>query len=185
MEKLTFKGQYWRLMVKAEPENTTDKVVYTSGDESIVTIDEYGRVTAVGEGETTIVVTCGNERLEIPAVVSFQTETTEAATETTSAAEGAATTPTTAGGNVGTGSGTAAGTVLKLKKTDITMPVRGKYVTLELEGGIVADDVKWSTSDSSVATVYNGNVTAIGKGTCIITAEYNGQTAQCIVRCKF
>ena len=49
----------------------------------------------------------------------------------------------------------------------------------------MADDVKWSTSDSSVATVYNGNVTAIGKGTCIITAEYNGQTAQCIVRCKF
>lgn len=185
MEKLTFKGQYWRLMVKAEPEDTTDKVVYTSGDESIVTIDEYGRVTAVGEGETTIVVTCGNERLETPAVVSFQTETTEAATETTAAAEGAATTPTAAGGNVGTGSGTAAGSVLKLKKTDVTISRRGVYITLELEGGIVADDVKWSTSDSSVATVYNGNVTAIGKGTCIITAEYNGQTAQCIVRCKF
>ena len=86
---------------------------------------------------------------------------------------------------MGTGSGTAAGSVLKLKKTDVTIGRRGVYITLELEGGIVADDVKWSTSDSSVATVYNGNVTAIGKGTCIITAEYNGQTAQCIVRCKF
>ena len=183
MEKLTFKGQYWRLMVKAEPENTTDKVVYTSGDESVVTIDEYGRVTAVGEGETTIVVTCGSERLETPAVVSFQTETTEATTEATAATEeGGATTPTTAAGNGGT---TASNVVLKLKKSDITLYRPGVYFTLELEGGLVADDVRWVTSDSSVANVYNGVVTAIGKGVCVITAEYNGQTAQCVVRCKF
>ena len=180
MEKLTFKGQYWRLMVKAEPEDTTDKVVYTSGDESVVTIDEYGRVTAVGEGETTIVVTCGDKRLETPAVVSFQAETTEPTAATAPVAgTPAETTPVAVGGNTG-----AAG-VLKLKKTDVTIGRRGVYITLELEGGIAAEDVRWTTSDSSVATVYNGNVTAIGKGLCVITAEYNGQTAQCVVRCKF
>ena len=57
--------------------------------------------------------------------------------------------------------------------------------TLELENGITAESVKWSTSDSSIATVYNGNVTAIGKGTCVIRAEYDGQVAECVVRCKF
>ena len=172
MEKLTFKGQYWRLMVKAEPEDTTDKVVYTSGNESVVTIDEYGRVTAVGEGETTIVVTCGDKRLETPAVVSFQAETTEPTAATAPVAgTPAETTPIVIGGNTGL--------------TDLTIERRGVYITLELEGGIAAEDVRWTTSDSSVATVYNGNVTAIGEGLCVITAEYNGQTTQCVIRCKF
>ena len=181
MDKLTFAGQYWRLMVKYAPDNTTDKVTYTSGDESVVTVDEYGRVTAVGEGETVIVIQCGDKRIETPAVVSFATESTEEATQ--SPTEGTSGTGTTGSGS--TVATPSTGTVLKLKKTDITIGRQGVYVTLELENGISADSVKWSTSDSGVATVYNGNVTAIGKGTCIIRAEYNGQTAECIVRCKF
>ena len=75
--------------------------------------------------------------------------------------------------------------MLKLKKSDVTISRRGVYITLELENGIAAESVKWSTSDSGIATVYNGNVTAIGKGTCVIRAEYNGQVAECVVRCKF
>ena len=75
--------------------------------------------------------------------------------------------------------------VLKLKKTDITFSVRGVYVTLELENGISAESVKWSTSDSSIATVYNGQVTALGRGVCVIRAEYEGQVAECVVRCNF
>ena len=75
--------------------------------------------------------------------------------------------------------------VLKLKKTDITFSRQGVYITLELENGISADSVKWSTSDSGVANVYNGQVTAIGRGVCVVKAEYNGQVAECVVRCKF
>lgn len=180
MDTLTFKGQYWRLMVKAEPDNTTEKVVYTSGNENVVTIDEYGRVTAVGEGETVIIVTCGSKRIETPAVVSFATEAPEATT-----AEGGETgtgTTTTTGTTVST---PTTGGVLKLKKTDVTIGKKGVYITLELENGISADDVKWATSDSSVATVWGGNVTAIGRGTCVITAKYNGQEAQCVVRVNY
>lgn len=182
MDTLTSVGQYWRLMVKASPEDTTDKVEFTSGDENVVTVDEYGRVTAIGEGETVIVITCGDKRIETPAVVSFATPETEAPTE-------AADTPASGTSGTGTGTGTVAtpssGAVLKLKRTDITISRRGVYVTLELENGITAESVKWSTSDSSIATVYNGNVTAIGKGTCVVRAEYNGQVAECVVRCKF
>lgn len=182
MDTLTSPGQYWRLMVKYQPDDTTDKVAFTSGDESVVTVDEYGRVTAVGEGETTIVITCGEKRIEIPAVVKYASAETEAPTTAVEApAEGTS--------GTGTGTGTVAtpssGSVLKLKKTDITIGRRGVYVTLELENGITAESVKWSTSDSSIATVYNGNVTAVGKGTCVIRAEYNGQVAECVVRCKF
>lgn len=182
MDTLTFAGQYWRLMVKYTPEDTTDKVAFTSGDESVVTVDEYGRVTAVGEGETVIVITCGDKRLETPAVVKFAADETEAPTDATDA-------PASGTSGTGTGTGTVAtpssGSVLKLKRTDITISRRGVYVTLELENGITAESVKWSTSDSSIATVYNGNVTAIGKGTCVIRAEYGGQVAECVVRCKF
>ena len=92
---------------------------------------------------------------------------------------------TVAGTTTGTGTvATPSSGVLKLKKSDITLIKRGLYVTLELENGIAAESVKWSTSDSSVATVYNGNVTAIGKGICTIRAEYNGQVAECVVRCN-
>ena len=79
----------------------------------------------------------------------------------------------------------ANGGLLKLKKTDITVGRKGVYFTLELENGISADSVNWSSSDTTVATVYNGNVTSIGNGSCVIRAEYNGQVAECVVRCKF
>lgn len=177
MDTLTFKGQSWRLMVRYAPSDTTDKVTYTSGNEAVVTVDEYGKVTAMGEGETVIVIACGDKRIETPAVVSFAASETEAPTEA----------PATGTSGTTTGDGTVAtpsSGVLKLKKSDITLIKRGLYVTLELENGIAAESVKWSTSDSSVATVYNGNVTAIGKGICTIRAEYNGQVAECVVRCN-
>ena len=180
MDELTFAGQYWRLMVKYAPEDTTDTVTYTSGDESVVTVDEYGRVTAVGEGETVIVIQCGDKRIETPAVVNFSADEATEATVATPA-EGTSGTGATSSGTVATPSSG----VLKLKKTDITFSRRGVYITLELENGISADSVKWSTSDSGVANVYNGQVTAIGRGTCVVRAEYNGQVAECVVRCKF
>ena len=43
------------------------------------------------------------------------------------------------------------------------------------------DTLKWSTSDSSVATVSKGVVTAVGGGTCVITATSGSVSAQCTV----
>lgn len=180
MDTLTFKGQYWRLNVKAEPENTTDKIIYTSGDENVVTIDEYGRVTAVGEGETVIVVTCGSKRVETAAVVNYSTAATEATASDAPSSEAAPGTTTT----VATPSNSA---VLSLRKHDIILPV-GTYFTLELENGLSGSDVKWSTSDSSIGAIWSDGtsekVTAQRRGVCVITAEYNGQKDTCVVRVK-
>lgn len=41
------------------PENAQPEVVYTSGDATIVTVDENGVITGVAEGETTITATVG------------------------------------------------------------------------------------------------------------------------------
>ena len=45
----------------------------------------------------------------------------------------------------------------------------------------VTSSAVWTTSNSGVATVGGGQITAQGKGTCTITATYNGVSANCTV----
>lgn len=45
----------------------------------------------------------------------------------------------------------------------------------------VTSSAVWTTSNSGVATVVGGQITAQGKGTCTITATYNGVSASCTV----
>lgn len=163
MSVLTHAGQYWRLMLRAEPEDTTDLIVYQSGDESVVTVDDHGRVVAVGEGVTIVTATCGQQQIAIPSAVHFED------------APGSLPQPAQDSGS----------TTLKLNRNDISIVRKGTFVTLELAGNIPADEVTWSTSDSSIATVSQGTVNALGRGICIITASWNGQTAECVVRCKW
>lgn len=55
-------GETYLLMAEILPENTTNKSVsWLSSDEEIVTIDEDGYVTAVGEGEATITAFAEND----------------------------------------------------------------------------------------------------------------------------
>lgn len=44
-------------------------------------------------------------------------------------------------------------------------------------------EITWSSSDPEVATVEDGVVTAVGDGTCTITATAEGRTASCYVTC--
>ena len=54
-------------------------------------------------------------------------------------------------------------------------------VTCDPENTTVDKTVKWSSSDTAVATVENGTVKAVGKGTATITAEVAGKKATCEV----
>lgn len=183
--ELNAEGQNWLLHVVVTPEDTTDVLTYQSLDESIATVNDEGRVTAVSEGQTTVVITCGNERLECPVTVNYQ-EPTEAPTEapTQAPAEGETTPAAPTEGNEPS-SGTASGVTLKLKKTDITFGIGGVYTTLELDCDLKAEDIEWFTRNSNVAIVRDGVVTAVGPGLTVITAKYGDQTAECIVRCNF
>lgn len=80
--------------------------------------------------------------------------------------------------------GEAEGTVLKLKRADITIGIQGSYTTLELDCDLKPEDIEWTTRDASIATVKNGVVTSVGPGITVITARYGNQTAECIVRCS-
>lgn len=68
---------------------------------------------------------------------------------------------------------------LKLKAgQNYTLQVTGKMpdnTTIKLGA------VEWSTSDKNVAVVEDGQITAVGEGTCTITVSFGGKTASCAV----
>ena len=187
-------GQMFLLHVKASPENTTDKIIYTSADESIATVSEDGKITAVSEGETVIFISCGVSTMECPVNVKYKEEpvppTTEATVpvEETAAAgetqaegetEAAAPAETTAPAQTGLKNVT-----LKLKKTDICLGVYYEF-TLLLDCDLEQNEVQWSSEHPYIASVdENGVVKAIKAGTTAITAQYGDQKVQCIVRCS-
>ena len=69
-------GANWLINVMALPENTTDTLVYASSDETVVTVNEQGKLTAVGEGTAVITITCGEQELKCTVTCSFAQETT-------------------------------------------------------------------------------------------------------------
>ncbi len=80
-------------------------------------------------------------------------------------------------------------TQLKLKESTLrlTEKGKGKQLTLTLQNvpqTVTAKDVKWTTSNSKVATVKDGYVTAVGAGTATITASYGGEKVTCKVTCS-
>ena len=75
---------------------------------------------------------------------------------------------------------------ITLNKTNITLYVgeTETLVTTILPDDATNKNVKWSSRDTSIATVENGTVTAIAPGTAIITAttqDGNGKSASCVV----
>ncbi len=165
------------------PENTTDTVTYLSADESVATVSEDGKITAVGEGETIVTITCGNVQAYVNVVCDFTPETepteeTEAATEETEAENTEETAAV-----VESDKKVDSSIVLKLKKSDIRLGVYYSF-QLELDCPLDPKDVEWSSEHPHIAKVdEEGNVTAVQAGTTGIIAKYGDQTVQCIVRC--
>lgn len=166
--ELTHEGMQFLLNVVVTPADTTDSCAYVSANEAVATVDATGRITAVGEGETVVTVTCGDQKISCPVICKFVDDNGETTSETTQE--------------------TAAETVdpaikLKLKKNDIMLSVY-YYYTLELDCDLEPTDVQWSSAHPYIAAVDDkGVVTAMKEGTTTITAKYGDQEVTCIVRC--
>ena len=175
--ELTNEGNYHLLNVVALPENTTDEIIYTSADESIATVSENGRITAVSEGETVIYITCGNIQQVCPVVCRFTVET-QPETEATEAAAGETEEQT----EQTTAPTSAPDVVLKLEKTDVMLGVYYEF-QLKLDCDLEQNQVTWTSEHPHIATVdENGVVKALKSGTTAITAKYGDQEVSCIVR---
>ena len=200
--ELNEQGQMFLLHVKASPENTTDKILFTSADESVATVTEDGKVTAVSEGQTVITIRCGVSVMECPVTVRYVEDTVPPTTQPVETVpEQQAGTPddTASAQNVQTGQTTPAeptaepsapaqtglkDVTLKLKKTDIRLGVYYEFKLL-LDCGLEQNEVQWSSEHPHIASVdENGVVKAKQAGTTAITATYGDQKVQCIVRCS-
>ncbi len=166
--ELTQEGMVWMLSVELTPKDTTDKVTFASADPKVATVDDNGKITAVGGGETVITVTCGEITATCNVKCSFgNVPTTE---------------PTVPPVSV------PAGFKLTLKYGDIT--ISEKYpdpVALFRDTEQVkATDITWSVDDPGVAAVNEkGVVSPVGKGNTTVRATFGDQTASCKIVVSF
>lgn len=147
------------LGAKMTPEDATDvKLAYVSSDESVVTVDESGNVTAVGVGEctiTTTIVADTTATAEDAGVDSEMLVVPENAKAETKVTVGKAIESITLDSNEGV---LTVGNTHTIKATVFPEDATDKAVT-------------WKSSDESIATVdAEGNVTAKGTGNVTIMA---------------
>ena len=138
-----------------KPSNTTDEVSFSSSDETIATVDNEGNVTVLASGQVTITVQCGEKVAQL--VINCTFTDPNAPTDPPA--------------------------VLELTDEDITMNAYGATHQL-YNGSIDASLITFTSDKPEVVTVdATGKITVVGKGTAVITATYEDQTATCTVRC--
>ena len=123
--------------------NPQKAVTWTSSDPKVLYVAPGGKVTAVGSGSATVTATVGG--------------TSDAVTITVTAAE----TPQETVSSI------------KLNKYSLTlyMNEEGEQLTATIQPASFAKSIVWNSSDTKVASVSDsGLVTAVGPGTCIISA---------------
>lgn len=129
---------------------------WSSSDESIVTVDADGKVSAVSAGQATITVTDGSGKGTCMVRVKGGTSSGQTTTTPSSSAP-------------------------KLSSTDFTTHVGGPDVQLKVSG--TTSSVTWASKNTGIATVSgSGVVKAVSAGTTTITATVDGKVLECIVR---
>lgn len=150
-------GDEEKLVVTVKPDEATDKsVVWESGNETVVTVDQDGLVKAVREGDAMITVTAKNG-VSASCIVGVRKKDI----------------PVT-------------GIKLNYISMELNVGTGGKLTaTVEPENATV-QDVEWKSSDPAVVAVHNGYVTAKkeGQATITVTTVDGGFTASCEVKVK-
>ncbi len=129
-----------------EAKNYPDKIVYTSSDESVVTVDQTtGKIQTISEGTATITVTSLASGKKVTCKVTVK----------------AGYVPDVKS--------------VEITDKDVEMKVgEQKTLTATVLPAEADQTLSWSSSDEKVATVANGVVTAVRAGTVTITATASG-----------
>ncbi len=127
---------------------------WSSGNESVATVDSAGVVKGVKSGKTTIT---GTNILNEKDILTLEVTVEEEKPNVTSVQLNE--------------------TMLQLKENETFQ------LQAEVKADIYVNEVEWKTSNETVATVSeNGLVTAKSEGTAVITATSYGKPAECIVK---
>lgn len=139
------------LTATVTPANTTDKIVWSSSNDEIATVNN-GVVTPVGTGTCMITAVCGS-----------QTATCEVTVEMQEIVEIPCTSVT-----------------LDKTELNITSESQQTLEATILPAD-TTDTVTWTSDNESIATVANGTVTPVSNGTCNITVTCGEYSATCAV----
>lgn len=166
-EKKMGVGQSINIEATIDPKDSTDFITWSSSDEEVATVDSNGKVTARKEGSVTITAKANDKVLDSCVIYVVPA------------------------GSVGGDGGINA---IEVYPTSITLSDKEKelapgetykFVISLQPDGVTNDVITWSSSDITVATVYNGEVTAVKPGTTKITAKTsNGIEASATVTVK-
>lgn len=178
----------WLLTVTFEPENTTDKLIFTSSDENVATVSETGRITPVSSGEAIITVTCGEMTAQCRVVcILTDPDATDGTDNNTGTGTG-----TETGNGTGTGTGTTTADFdfsfrwatydADSGKYDVTLNVGTNWTAYKTTLTIDPSEITWTIDNTAVATVDNGVVTPVASGKTELHATYGGTTYTCILR---
>ena len=128
--------------VVIDPTDTTDTMSWHSEDTAVATVDANGNITAVGKGTTNIVVTVGEKTASLPVTVKVLLN----------------------------GLGFENLNSVELDVTNNpTADIKGNVQLTPANADV--DAYEWLTDNAQVATVENGVVTAVGKGSANITVK--------------
>ena len=139
-----------------KPAGATNKTItWASSDESIATVNN-GTIVGKKVGKATITATCGAKSANITVTVNKKPSTTVAVKSVT------------------------------LNKTSATLSIGNSTTIVATVNPDNATNktITWTSSDTKIATVSNGVVTAVKAGTVTITATADGKTAKCTVTVK-
>lgn len=159
---LTKAGEVYKLEVTASPADTTDKLSFSeSSGGKVVTVDQNGNVTCVGDGKAVITVTCGEQKKECRVTCAIE--------------EGVDPQETDPEINV------------RFFSYQVELTFEKERFTLYATGDVPASELTWVSDNTAVATVDNsGIVYAVSNGETDIHAKYNDNIiATCHVKCEF
>ena len=166
-------GETWVLSATISPTGATQSVTWTSQDTKVATVNSDGRVTAVGNGTTTITAEAGGVQATAIVRVTASGSIASTSTSTTSTS----TTSTSSGG-----SSSASTSSLSLNYTDVTLNSTTNE-TLTLKVSSTSSAPTFSGGSSSVATIdSSGMVRAVGTGTTTVYATVGDTKLACIIR---
>ena len=159
---LTKAGEVYKLEVTAAPADTTDKLSFSENSGGkVVTVDQNGNVTCVGDGKAVITVTCGEQKKECRVTCTIEEGVDPQETDPEIS--------------------------VRFFSYQVELTFEKERFTLYATGDVSASELTWVSENTAVATVDNsGIVYAVSNGETDIHAKYNDKIiATCHVKCEF
>lgn len=157
--------------------NNKKRVKWSTSNKKVATVTAKGKVKAKKKGKATIIAKVGKKKYKCKVTVQPKKPTkTPAALKVTPP-------PTNKPTIKPTPTPTVQATKISLNRTTLTLPVGSStdlVPTIEPENA-TETDISWESSDTSVATVVDGKVTASALGTATITAKVGEVSTTCEV----